>query len=173
VTGTDRDGRDDRAVREPLDGPDGHRDRDREDCDREDCDVRHDREARRADGDHGVREDGEDGEDRGTRAVTLRRRDGGRERERLRVDDGESVTVLEAAEAAGLALPFGCRTGACGTCTARLLSGDVAHRRPPRALRDRHLADGYVLPCVAVPESDCRLEVGTDVARELVSNPWK
>jgi len=82
-------------------------------------------------------------------------------------------TVLDAAEAAGLGLPFGCKTGACGTCTARLLDGEVRHRRPPRALKDRHLADGYVLPCIATPDTDLRLEVGAAVQADLVPNPWK
>ncbi|MEF8908382.1 MAG: 2Fe-2S iron-sulfur cluster-binding protein [Haloarculaceae archaeon] len=89
----------------------------------------------------------------------------------LEVGEGESV--LEAAEAAGVGLPFGCRTGACGTCTALLLEGEVSHRRPPRALKERHLADGYVLTCIATPETDVRLEVGAAVQRDLVPNPWR
>jgi ferredoxin len=102
--------------------------------------------------------------------VTLCWRDSGRQ-EVLEV--GEEESVLEAAEAAGIGLPFGCRTGACGTCTALLLEGEVSHRRPPRALKERHLADGYVLPCIATPETDVRLEVGAAVQRDLVPNPWK
>lgn len=82
-------------------------------------------------------------------------------------------SILEAAETAGVALPFGCRTGACATCTGRLLEGSVTHRRAPRALKCRHLESGYILTCVAQPESDCRLAVGSDVAAELVSNPWE
>ncbi|MDS0278809.1 2Fe-2S iron-sulfur cluster binding domain-containing protein [Halomicroarcula sp. S1AR25-4] len=89
------------------------------------------------------------------------------------VDVLAGQTVLDAAEAADVALPFGCRTGACGTCTARLLDGEVSHRRPPRALKERHLDDGYVLPCIAVPETDARLEVGAAVQADLVPNPWK
>jgi ferredoxin len=85
----------------------------------------------------------------------------------------DDVSVLEAAERAGIGLPFGCRTGACATCTGRLLDGTVVHRRPPRALKQRHRDDGYVLTCVAVPETDCTLEVGGDVHTDLVSNPWK
>jgi ferredoxin len=54
-----------------------------------------------------------------------------------------------------------------------LLEGEVSHRRPPRALKERHLADGYVLPCIATPETDVRLEVGAAVQRDLVPNPWK
>jgi ferredoxin len=91
--------------------------------------------------------------------------------ETLAVADGE--TILGAAEAAGVGLPFGCKTGACGTCTARLLEGAVDHRRPPRALKDRHLADGYVLTCIATPTTDARLEAGAAVQADLVPNPWK
>lgn len=95
---------------------------------------------------------------------------GGRE-ETVPADEDE--TVLEAAESAGVAIPFGCRTGACGTCAGRLVEGDASHRRPPRALRSGHLRDGYVLCCIATPETDCRVEVGADVHARLVSNPWK
>jgi ferredoxin len=102
--------------------------------------------------------------------VRLCWRDSGRQ-EVLEVEEGESV--LEAAEVAGVGLPFGCRTGACGTCAALLFEGEVSHRRPPRALKQRHLADGYVLPCIATPETDVRLEVGAAVQRDLVPNPWK
>jgi len=92
-------------------------------------------------------------------------------RETVEVDGDEPV--LDAAEAAGFSLPFGCRTGACGTCTARLLEGEMTHRRPPRALKEHHLADGYVLTCVAAPTTAARLEVGASVQGDLVSNPWK
>ncbi|ELY78585.1 2Fe-2S iron-sulfur cluster-binding protein [Natrinema pallidum] len=104
----------------------------------------------------------------------------------------EDETVLDGAERADIALPFGCRTGACGTCTGRLLavdgaepepdSGDaeghgietaIAYPRPPRALKDRHLSDGYVLLCIASPRADCRIAVGSSVHTELVDNPWK
>ncbi len=102
-------------------------------------------------------------------SVELTWRDGGFET--IRVDADE--TILDAAEAADLSLPFGCRTGACATCTGRVLDGDVSHTRPPRALKSRHLDAGYVLTCIATTTTDCRLEVGADVATDLVSNPWK
>lgn len=82
-------------------------------------------------------------------------------------------TVLEAAESAGVAIPFGCRTGACGTCTGRVVEGDVSHRRPPRALKPGHLRDGYVLCCIATPETDCRIEVGAAVRDDLLANPFE
>lgn len=92
----------------------------------------------------------------------------GRE-ERIRVAGDE--TILEAAERAGLALPFGCRRGACTTCTAHLRAGRVEHTRPPRGLRDHHRMDGYVLTCIAEPGTECRLRVG--VQHELTPTPWR
>ena len=96
-------------------------------------------------------------------------------------EDGRTVTaeaapdesVTEAATRADIGLPVGCLTGACATCTGRLLAGDLEHRREPRALKPRHRADGYVLLCIAEPRSDARIHVGASVAAELVSNPWK
>jgi ferredoxin len=87
--------------------------------------------------------------------------------------EADDEPILDAAEDAGLGLPFGCRTGACGTCTARLLSGEVDYRRPPRALKARHREAGYVLACIAVPTTDCRLAVGARHQAEMVSTPWK
>ncbi|WP_049922279.1 2Fe-2S iron-sulfur cluster-binding protein [Halopiger djelfimassiliensis] len=100
------------------------------------------------------------------------------------IEADEDETVLEAAERAELALPFGCRTGACGTCAGRLLEADgsdstvavddaFAYRRDPRALKTRHRTAGYVLLCIAMPRTDCRLAVGSRVHAELVENPWK
>ncbi|ADB62508.1 ferredoxin [Haloterrigena turkmenica DSM 5511] len=121
--------------------------------------------------------------------VTLEWPDADRETRTIAVDEDE--TVLEAAERSGIALPFGCRTGACGTCTGRLLEADGAeptaaddertvdvdgafsYRRSPRALKDRHRTAGYVLLCIASPRTDCRLAVGANVHTELVENPWK
>jgi ferredoxin len=81
--------------------------------------------------------------------------------------------LLDAAERIGVTLPFGCRTGACSTCAGKLRSGTVEHVRPPRALKERHLREGYILTCIAMPTTDCRIEVGPDVQAELVVNPWK
>ena len=89
------------------------------------------------------------------------------------VECGTEENLVDAAEAAGIGLPYGCLTGACGTCTARLLDGEITHERPPRALKERHREDGYVLACIARPTTDCRLAVGATRQAELVENPWK
>ena len=101
--------------------------------------------------------------------VTLKWRDGRQETIVVTRDQ----TILGAAETADITLPFGCRTGACATCTGQLLKGTVEHRRLPRALKDRHLNAGYILLCIAEPRSDCHIEVGADIQADLMTNPWK
>ncbi|WP_245902750.1 2Fe-2S iron-sulfur cluster-binding protein [Salinigranum rubrum] len=101
--------------------------------------------------------------------VTLCWRDG-RETSLLVARD---ETVVDAAERVGLSLPYGCLYGACGTCTGKLLDGTLEHRAEPRALKERHREAGYVLLCLAVPRSVCRVEVGATVQADLVPNPWK
>ena len=99
--------------------------------------------------------------------ITLTNRNG----HQLDVDDGQ--TILEAAEAAGLVLPYGCRYGGCVTCAARLVSGTVEQ---PEAvgLKDYMAEAGYVLTCVAFPSSDCELEVGVSSHfRGLYRNPFR
>lgn len=104
-----------------------------------------------------------------THEVTLTWRDG----REVTVDVAADETVIDATERAGLGVPFGCLYGACGTCTGRLLDGDLVHVERPRALKPRHCEAGYVLLCVAAPRSDCRVEVGAEIQADLVPNPWK
>lgn len=103
-----------------------------------------------------------------TYAITLERGD-----QTIQIDAESDETVLDAAESSDVSLPFGCRTGACGTCTGRVLAGSIDHRRPPRALKQTHLDAGYALLCIAEPRADSRISVGKDVVAELVENPWK
>ncbi len=58
-----------------------------------------------------------------------------------------SGTLLELAEARGLAPEFSCRGGSCGTCKTRLVSGQVHYPNPPAELPEV----GSVLICCAVP----------------------
>lgn len=85
----------------------------------------------------------------------------------------EGTTVLEAVDEAGIGLPFGCRTGACGTCVGRLIEGRISYGRPPRALKPRDVEAGYLLCCIARPQTNCRIEVGTDVLTALTWNSRK
>lgn len=64
-------------------------------------------------------------------------------------------TVLEAARRAGLALPYSCLSGNCGSCKAHVLSGAVSYPyNPPTALSAAESARGQALLCQAVPASD-------------------
>jgi ferredoxin len=91
--------------------------------------------------------------------------------ETVRGDDTQ--TILEAAESDGIHIPVGCCTGCCGTCVGRLVDGDVRYERPPRALKPRYSKAGYVLCCIARPQRECRIAVGSDVHAEMVPSPWK
>ncbi|MCC7635383.1 2Fe-2S iron-sulfur cluster-binding protein [Stenotrophomonas rhizophila] len=72
---------------------------------------------------------------------------------RLAVAEGS--TILEAALAAGVAYPHGCRSGRCGSCLSRLISGEVVHLEHSRfALTDAQKAQGLFLACRAMPGSD-------------------
>lgn len=55
-------------------------------------------------------------------------------------------TVLEAAERAGLDLPYSCRSGVCSTCRTRVVRGEVRMEQN-YALEDWELEQGYVLAC--------------------------
>jgi ferredoxin-NADP reductase len=65
-----------------------------------------------------------------------------------------SGTLLNLAEAAGISPTFGCRSGSCGLCRIAITKGSVRYVDPidePDA--------GYVLPCCAVPHTDCQLDL--------------
>ena len=67
------------------------------------------------------------------------------------VDSGE--TILDAALRRGIGLPYGCRNGACGSCTATLLAGSVRYPDgEPEALADQGAAD-QIIVCQAHPQT--------------------
>ena len=71
----------------------------------------------------------------------------------FQVKDGESV--LDAAERQSIALPYGCRGGACGACKGEIKEGKVSYPNgsPPGLSADEH-SKGFALFCEAVPTSD-------------------
>ncbi|MDQ6618125.1 MAG: CDP-6-deoxy-delta-3,4-glucoseen reductase [Pseudomonadota bacterium] len=72
----------------------------------------------------------------------------------------EGATLLDAAMAADLMLPYGCRGGACGTCKGRILSGEVDFGpHQPATLTDDEKRRGFALFCCAVPRTDLVIEV--------------
>jgi CDP-4-dehydro-6-deoxyglucose reductase len=82
-----------------------------------------------------------------------------------RFDVAAGETVLEAAQRAGIALPYSCRGGVCGSCKALLIEGDCIYpRNPPLGLGGGALSRRAVLLCQAVPCGDLMIE-----AREVAS----
>jgi toluene monooxygenase electron transfer component len=73
--------------------------------------------------------------------------------------------ILHAGLRSGVALPYECGSGTCGTCKARLIEGDLDHHwpeAPGHAGLKREV--GEFLMCQAVARGDCALEVPRVVA---------
>ena len=68
-------------------------------------------------------------------------------------------TLLEAALKAGLALNYGCSSGNCGLCKARVISGQIMQTRHyDYVLSDPEKQQGYTLMCCHTAVSDVVLE---------------
>ena len=62
----------------------------------------------------------------------------------------DQPSILDAASAAGLEVPFSCTSGVCGTCRAKLVEGEVRMERN-FALDKNEVANRFVLTCQAHP----------------------
>lgn len=83
------------------------------------------------------------------------------------IKEGEEKTVtgstddslLQILEKNGIAAPSHCRSGECGWCHSRLVSGEVY---APTSVDGRREADkkfGFIHPCVSFPLTDLTIEV--------------
>jgi ferredoxin len=68
--------------------------------------------------------------------------------------NGEDGNLLEFAERQGVSVESGCRSGSCGACQTRLISGVVSYANKP----DHDIPKGHCLLCVGRPQSALVLE---------------
>lgn len=71
---------------------------------------------------------------------------------RFTLQKGE--TLLEALERTGHEVEYQCRSGYCGSCRVKLLSGSVSYREHPLAL----VLPGEILPCCCTVTEDLQLD---------------
>ena len=68
-------------------------------------------------------------------------------------------SLLRSLEANGIAAPAHCRSGECGWCHSRLVSGQVYVPKEVDGRREADLIYGYIHPCCSFPLSDLVIEV--------------
>ncbi len=82
---------------------------------------------------------------------------------RYSVDCGPEETVLAAARRADVPLLFQCESGACATCSARLVAGNADMLEGSGAsLLPSEAAEGLRLTCRCIPRGDCEFALAYD-----------
>lgn len=71
----------------------------------------------------------------------------------------EHETLLDGAIRQGFGLPYGCRSGACGTCKGRIVSGEAdLGEYQSSSLTEEEIAAGKALFCLATAKTDLVIE---------------
>ncbi|MCP4390781.1 MAG: 2Fe-2S iron-sulfur cluster binding domain-containing protein [Gammaproteobacteria bacterium] len=70
------------------------------------------------------------------------------------------ISILNAAHAAGILIPYSCRSGQCRSRRGRVLCGDITYPGGlPDAIGDAETEVGQVLFCIAYAGSDLVIEI--------------
>jgi ferredoxin len=79
-------------------------------------------------------------------------------------DAPATTTLLASALRAGFMLDSSCRNGSCRSCMIRMVQGQVRYQIEWPGLLAEEKAQGWILPCVAYPESEVVLERAPDLS---------
>jgi CDP-4-dehydro-6-deoxyglucose reductase len=71
----------------------------------------------------------------------------------------QSSTILSSALGAGISLEYSCRTGRCGICRTRVVSGETRLVAPEAALTTEESGAGFILTCCRSASSDLELDL--------------
>lgn len=71
-------------------------------------------------------------------------------------------TILVALERAGIKAPSKCRSGECGWCRSRLISGEVYTPELTEHRRQYDKEAGYIHPCCSFACSDCQISINSE-----------
>jgi len=81
-------------------------------------------------------------------------------------------SILDSGVEQGAPFPYSCRSGNCGTCKCRLVSGEVEMSPYSEfALTEAEKEQGLILACRAVPWEDCEIELLED--EDIVVHPMR
>lgn len=69
------------------------------------------------------------------------------------------TTILDAAQTQGIVLEHSCRTGRCGACKAKVISGLTQIMKPENSLTNEDLEQGYILTCARTAVDDVNLDI--------------